>query len=171
MVQYMATYWVHTTSDDVFEALSAVDQALQSGNQGSAPTSPEIAIAGDADPYLTENVATAHTTWMVDSQAIVQSNRPGLGRAINLFQQIVRRATWWQTLPQWQQVSAFHGALVRVIDVLLDRQRLLGIRISQLESTNMPMHVFALEQQIQALRDEQRTLRRRVAELEQRLHE
>jgi hypothetical protein len=31
--------------------------------------------------------------------------------------------------------------------------------------------VFALEQQIQALRDEQRALRRRVAELEQRLHE
>ncbi len=165
----MTTYWIQTSSDDVFEVLAAVDQALQADQHGIAPTLQEPVVAGAADPYLIDNLAIAHATWMVDSQAIVVSSRPGLGSAINAFQQIVRRVTWWQNLPQWQQVSSFHGALVRIIDVLLDRQRLLGIRIGQLESTNMPAHVFALEQQIQALRDEQRDLRRRVAELEQRL--
>jgi hypothetical protein len=57
-----------------------------------------------------------------------------------------------------------------VIDVLLDRQRLLGIRIADLERANLPAHVYALEQQIQALRSEQRELRQRIALLEQQLH-
>jgi hypothetical protein len=120
----------------------------------------------EPDPYLTESLSVAHATWAIDQQAIVVSSRPGLAAAINAFQGLFRRLTWWHTLPQWQQATTFHGAIVRVIDVLLDRQRLLGIRIGQLESANTRAHIFALEQQIQALRDEQRELRRRVAELE-----
>lgn len=165
----MPTYWIQTSSDDVFEALEAVEQALLSGDQGSAPVLPEPVAAVDTDPYLMENLGVAQAHWMVDQQAIVESQRPGVAPVINLFQRVVRRATWWQALPQWQQVSMFHGALVRIIDVILDRQRLLRIRVSQLESANLPAHIFALEQQIQSLRDEQRELRRRVAELERHL--
>jgi hypothetical protein len=164
----MTIYWIKTESDDVFAALAAVEQALASDNVGQ-PLSTTAPAASDTDSYLTDNLAAARSAWAVDPHAIVVSSRPGLAPAINLFQQLVRRLTWWQTLPQWQQISSFHGALVRIIDVLLDRQRLLGVRVNQLESLNAPAHLFALEQQIQALRDEQRLLRRQIAELERQL--
>jgi hypothetical protein len=164
----MTIHWVSTSSDDVFEALAAVDQALMQGDPGQAPAASMPAQSADQDPYLIEGVQALHGRWSIDQVAIVHSNRPGLARAINTFQQVVRKATWWYQLPQWNQVSSFHAAVVRVIDVLLDRQRLLGIRIAQLEQANTAAHIFALEQQIQALRDEQRMLRQRIAELEQR---
>lgn len=163
----MSIHWIQTTSDDVFAALDAVQRALESGDQG-VPPGAAAAPSADTDPYLVESLAALHQGWEVDQHAIVMSNRPGLASAINLFQRIVRRLTWWQSMPQWLQVNHFHGAAVRVIDVVLDRQRLQSIRIGQLESANTAAHIFALEQQIQALRDEQRELRKRLAALEQR---
>jgi hypothetical protein len=165
----MTIYWIQTQSDDVFAALEEVERALAEGATGQPPAF--ASAPADADPYLAENLAAAHATWAIDPHAIVTSTRKGLAGPINLFQRVARRLSWWQTLPQWQQASSFHGALVRLVDVLLDRQRLLGIRIGQLEAANLPAHMFALEQQIQALRDEQRELRRRIAELERALSE
>lgn len=164
----MTIYWVKTDSTDALDALAAVEQALAQGDTGTPPATKQI-TTDDPDRYLTENIALAHATWPVDPHEIVNSNRLLLAHAINLFQRLVKKLTWWYALPQWQQVSQFHGAAVRVIDVLVERQRLLSIRLNALESTHLPMHVYALEQQIQALRSEQRELRRRVAELEQQL--
>jgi hypothetical protein len=161
----MSIHWIKTQSDDVFEALEAIDQAITQQQQGDAPVVAAV-VSSDTDPYLTESVAVAHANWAVDQRAIVMSSRPGFGSLINLFQRVVRRLTWWQQSPQWQQANTFHGAVVRVLDVLLDRQRLHHIRLGQLESANTAAHLFALEQQIQALRDEQRSLRKRIAELE-----
>jgi hypothetical protein len=161
----MSIYWIQTDSDDVFAALDRVEQAVTHGDQGNAPHVP-VATSHDTDPYLIESLAVVHQSWAVDQNAIIMSTRTGFAGVINLFQRFVRRLTWWQSMPQWLQVNSFHGALVRVIDVLLDRQRLHSIRIDQLESANTGAHIFALEQQIQALRDEQRELRKRLAELE-----
>ncbi len=161
----MSIHWIQTDSDDVFAALDAVDQAVTHGDQGSAPHIP-VTLSNDSDPYLIESLAVVHQSWAIDQNVIIMSTRLGFAGIINLFQRIVRRLTWWQSMPQWLQVNSFHGALVRVVDVLLDRQRLHSIRIGQLESANTNAHIFALEQQIQALRDEQRELRKRLAELE-----
>jgi hypothetical protein len=161
----MTIHWIQTQSDDVFATLDEIERAIAAGDTGAPPAGPPAIV--DQDPYLTESLSIARASWSVDPNQIVTSSRPGLAGVINLFQRLVRRATWWYTLPQWLQASKFHGAVVRIIDVLLDRQRLLGIRIGQIESTNAPAHLFALEQQIQALRDEQRELRRRIQELEQ----
>jgi hypothetical protein len=161
----MSIYWIQTESDDVFAALDAVEAALTQGKIGTPPPALPAPV-GEADPYLLESVASAHQTWAVDQSAIVMSSISGIGTLINRFQRVVRRATWWQQSPQWQQVNTFHAAVVRIIDVVLDRQRLHTIRLGQLESANTAAHIFALEQQIQALRDEQRLLRRRISQLE-----
>lgn len=161
----MSIYWVQPTNNDVFATLAAVEQALASNTPGTAPATQHA--PAENDPYLSENLADLHANWAVDASRVIASPRPG----VESFQRGVRRLTWWYSMPQWQAISQFHAAVVRVIDVLLDRQRLLGIRIGQVEAQNMPMHVFALEQQIQALRDEQRLLRERVSQLEQQLGE
>ena len=164
----MTIYWIKTESTQALDTLSAVEAALESGDRGRPPS--QANPVEEQDAYLVENLAHAHERWSIDQQAIVVSQHPRLAAGINGFQYLLRRMAWWHTAPQWQQISAWNAAIVRIIDVLLDRQRLLGIRIANLERTNMAMHVYALEQQIQALRDEQRELRRRIAELENRLN-
>jgi hypothetical protein len=164
----MTIYWVNSETTSAADALAAIERALAAGDTGTPPAAarPE---SERADPFLAENLAYIHSSWAIDPHTIVISSRPVLARGINAFQRIVQRATWWRSQLQWQQVSAFHGALVRLIDVLLDRQRLLRIRIADLERAHVPAHVYALEQQLQALRSEQRELRRRIAELEHKL--
>ncbi len=164
----MTIYWIKTESTQALDTLSAVEAALESGDRGRPPS--QANPVEEQDAYLVENLAHAHERWSIDQQAIVVSQHPRLAASIHGFQYLLRRMAWWHTAPQWQQISAWNAAIVRIIDVLLDRQRLLGIRIANLERTNMAMHVYALEQQIQALRDEQRELRRRIAELENRLN-
>ena len=160
----MTIYWIKTASSQAFDTLTALETALERGDRGTPPA--QANPVEEQDAYLVENVAHAHERWSIDQQAIVISQHPRLARGIHGFQHMVRRMAWWHTAPQWQQISAWNAAIVRIIDVLLDRQRLLGLRIANLERTNMAMHVYALEQQIQALRDEQRQLRQRIAELE-----
>lgn len=166
----MSIYWVRNESNSALDAMVAVEQALAAGNTGTAPQQVTPPLA-ESDTYLNDNIVLAHAIWPVDPHRIIHSNRPVLAIVINLFQKIVRRLTWWYVLPQWLQISEFHGALVRAIDALIERQRLLAIRVSAIESAHTPVHVYALEQQIQALRAEQRELRRQIAELERRIAE
>jgi hypothetical protein len=74
--------------------------------------------------------------WNIDANAVVHSTRPRLGAVIIKFQQIVRRFTWWFTVPILDQIISFNSGVVRSlgaiqadmqrmesrIDVLLDSQ-------------------------------------------------
>jgi hypothetical protein len=169
----MTVYWIRTENDSALSAMAAVEQALMEGDTGSPAAAtivqaPEPACEAEIDPYLAENLATLHTRWPVDPHQIVVSSRPGLARAINVFQQLVHRATWWYNLPQWQQISEFHAASVRVIDSLMERQRQLRELALQWGMTPIG-RTQALEEQIHLLRMEQLALQNRIAELEERL--
>jgi hypothetical protein len=153
--------------------MAAVEQALAAGDTGTPAVAPAAQLpappdltAGDA--YLAENLAALRARWPLDPHQIVVSSRPGVGPAINGFQRLVRRATWWYTLPQWQQIAEFHAAAVRVIDSLLAHQQRLSAQVSPIEPTPIG-RTQALEEQIYVLRMEQLALRNRVAELEDRL--
>jgi hypothetical protein len=165
----MATYWVNSDSDDALTLMAAVERALETGDTGTPPppgAGSPAAPADLADAYLHDNLACARAVWSVDPHRIVQSNRPGLAAAINAFQRLVRRATWWYTLPQWLQISEFHGAVVRVLDALTEKERRLDVRIREIEQMRLQAHLFALQQQIAVLRAERAELEQRLAALE-----
>jgi hypothetical protein len=169
----MAIHWAHTDSENAADALAAVERALAGDAQASpltpAGVDPRLMEIVRADPYLAENIVAAHATWAVDQSAIVTSNRPLLAWAINRFQQLVRRATWWYGAPQWGQVSAFHGAVLRTLTSLIKGQHWLEQRLEDVAGGHVLARTALLEQQILALREEQRTLQARIAELETRL--
>ncbi|MEN9938068.1 MAG: hypothetical protein RLZZ387_4647 [Chloroflexota bacterium] len=169
----MTIYWSHTDSDSVADAMAAAERALA----GDTPPEPGAAAGVDprvmeivrGDPYLAENIVVAHASWGVDQGAIVVSRRPGLAWAINRFQWLVRRATWWYTAPQLDQINMFHGAVVRVLASLVKNQHALEQRVAESAGGHVLSRTALLEQQIVALREEQRSLQQRVAELEERL--
>lgn len=168
----MAVYWVNSDSDDALTLMAAVERALETGDTGAPPApgaSSSAMPAAPADVYLHDNLALARAVWPVDPHRIVLSSRPGLAAAINAFQRLVRRATWWYTLPQWLQISEFHGAVVRVLDALTEKERRLDMRIRDIEQMRLQAHVFALQQQIAVLRAERAELERRIAALEAQL--
>jgi hypothetical protein len=152
--------------------MAAVEQALAAGDTGTPAVAPAAQLpappdltAGDA--YLAENLAALRARWPLDPHQIVVSSRPGVGPAINGFQRLVRRATWWYTLPQWLQANQFHGAVVRLLDSLLNRQRQDRARLVELEA--LAGRVAILERRLDVSRIERAQLRRRIAELESRL--
>jgi hypothetical protein len=167
----MTIHWAHTNSENAADALAAVEQALAAPS--AAPSEPGavdpqlMALVRD-DPYLAENLRALHAGWAVDPHAIVVSSRPGLAWAINRFQQLVRRATWWYALPQWLQISAFHGAVVRTMASLLKEQRRLEQRMDDVAGGHVLVRTALLEQEILALRAELAHLRERLAQLEDR---
>jgi hypothetical protein len=171
----MTVYWVRTENDSALSAMEAVERALREGDTGTPATpahTPAAASAGSGDPavtdpYLTENMAALRTNWSVDPQRIVVSKRPGLAAAINGFQRLARRATWWYDAPQWQQISEFHASVVRVVDWLLAHQRQLSEQLAN--GGVIADRTQALEEEIYLLRMEQFALRNRIAELEARL--
>lgn len=169
----MTVFWINTESDNALALMEAVAHVLEQGDAG-APPPPGIANAparpiDPGDAYLADNLAAARATWSVDPHRIVVSNRPGLAAAINAFQRLTRRATWWYALPQWLQISEFHGALLRALEALAEKERLLGIRVREVEQLRLPAHLFALQQQVATLRGERDRLEQRIAELEARL--
>jgi hypothetical protein len=164
----MTVYWVATDSDDALEALAAVDHALATDTRGTPPAPPAAgATHVEVDSYLDENLAAAEATWAVDPHQIVVSNRPGLAAALNAFQRLFRRATWWYTLPQWLQINEHHAAVVRALSALANHDRQSRGRITALERELTRLH--AVERQAQVLRFEQAELRRRISSLEEQL--
>jgi hypothetical protein len=164
----MAITWVHTESDNVFDALAAVERELaQAGSAPPAALQNEDLFMGDG--YLAENVGELRTAWSVDPWRVAPGGAGLLGRAFGLGQRLVRRLTWWYTMPQWQQISAFNGAAVRSIDAILARVLRLAARLHELESAHSEPRLRALEEQLRAARDEQQRLLHRLAELEMQL--
>ncbi len=162
----MTIYWVDVTGDDLPSALAAVADALARGDTGTPPAAvPQPGDAPPPDGYREANLAVARATWSVDQQRIVVSSRPALGAAINAFQRLARRTTWWTTLPQWLQVSAWQGAATRVLDSLANGHEQSAQRLAALERELVRVH--ALDRQLYVLRLEQQELRRRISELEQ----
>ena len=166
----MTIYWVNVDTQDALTLMAAVERALETGDTG-APPAPGVAgspasPANPTDAYLHDNMAIARAAWSVDPHRIVLSSRPGLAAAINAFQRLVRRATWWYTLPQWLQISEFHGAVVRALDALIEKERRLDMRVRDIEQMRLQAHLFALQQQIAVLRARNAELESRVAALE-----
>jgi hypothetical protein len=166
----MTIYWVNVDTQDALTLMVAVERALETGDTGTPPP-PGVAASPAAsvnptDTYLHDNMAIARAVWSVDPHRIVLSSRPGLAAAINAFQRLVRRATWWYALPQWLQISEFHGAVVRTLDALIEKERRLDMRVRDIEQMRLQAHLFALQQQIAVLRARSAELESRVAALE-----
>jgi hypothetical protein len=166
----MTIYWVNVDTQDALTLMAAVERALETGDTGTPPppgvaASPATSV-NPTDTYLHDNMAIARAVWSVDPHRIVLSSRPGLAAAINAFQRLVRRATWWYTLPQWLQISEFHGAVVRALDALIEKERRLDMRVRDIEQMRLQAHLFALQQQIAVLRARNAELESRVAALE-----
>ncbi|MGQ9547032.1 MAG: hypothetical protein ACUVWS_00245 [Roseiflexus sp.] len=166
----MTIYWINVDTQDALDLMAAVERALETGDTGTPPppgvsTSPAAPV-NPTDTYLHDNMAIARAIWSVDPHRIVQSSRPVLATAINAFQRLVRRATWWYILPQWLQISEFHGAVVRALDALTEKERQLDTRVRNIEQTRLQAHLFALQQQIAVLRARNAELESRIAALE-----
>lgn len=160
----MTIVWAHAESDRVFDAIEAVEQALE--QQESAARHDDRYLG---DSYLAENVELMRAAWSVDVWRVVATSGARLGRLVDAGQRTVRRLTWWHSLPQWQQVSEFNGATVRTTDALVSHIRALTAHLYALEATHSEPRLRAVESQLRAARDEQILLRRRVAELEKQL--
>lgn len=167
----MTIHWAHTESESAADALGAVEQALagQSAAEDTGAADPQLMALVRHDPYLASNVDALHREWAVDPHRIVVSSRPGLAWAINRFQGLVRRATWWYALPQWLQISEFHGAVVRTIASLIKERARLEQQLQDVTGGHVLARTAMLEQQILQLRAEQDALLARVAELERQL--
>ena len=163
----MTIYWVRAESDQPLEVMAAVERALVANDTNTPPlpaTAARDLFAGDT--YLAENLDLARSTWSVDTQRIAESRLPLVGAILNRAQGLARRATAWYGRPQWQQVTTFHGAVVRVIDSLMAHQQRLHGRVQALENLYLLTHIESIEQQLAALRRERVELLERIEALE-----
>ena len=70
--------------------------------------------------------------WDVDSSAVIQSTRPGLGPWIIRFQKLVRRLTWWYSEPIVQQIRVFQRNAASTAHGLAQNQHKLLARYEEL---------------------------------------
>ncbi len=168
----MTVQWVHTDREDAIAALDAVADALE-GRGGGAEAAqgaldPALREMLRDDPYLAQNITVAHERWAIDQGAIVASHRPGVGRLVNGFQRLVRRATWWYAAPQWESVNVFHAAVVRSLATLVKDDHVLRDKVRRLDDANALGRLGAAELAVQQLQHEVRLLQRALAERDAR---
>lgn len=166
----MSVVWASSKSNNVFEAVAAVEQALGEAEQAPVTATPtEDLFMGDR--YLAENVGVMRAGWEISPWAVAPAGPGALGRAFDLGQRVVRRLTWWHTQPQVEQASRFNGAVVRATDALLARVLRMAQRIHELESAHSEPRLRGFEEQLRAAREEHARLAQRVAQLETELAE
>lgn len=157
----MSIVWFHTESNNVHDVVEQAAHALHTADtpESEASTPDPLAIH---DPYLAEHVQRMHAEWSVDPWRIVASSATLPGKVFGLGQRAVRRIAWWYALPQWQQISEFQGATVRVTDTLV--AHLLDMKAQM----NTVANVHS-EQRLRALEDQLRAAQKRIESLEAQL--
>jgi hypothetical protein len=161
----MSITWFRTEHNDVFEVVEAAAQTMAEA-QGKPSAATRHAPPPLHDAYLAENVRLLHETWSVDPWRVSDSGVSLAGRVVNLVQRAIRRLTWWHSLPQWQQVSEFHGAAVRVTDTLLARLAELKAQVAAIEQRYGEQRLQAFERQLADARQERQELLKRISMLE-----
>ena len=159
----MTIIWSRTNSKDVAASIGAVERALAEAEREQRAA--ENDLLGDA--YLTEQIAALRREWSVDTTTTLPGGAGALGRLMGAGRSLVRRATWWYQLPQWQQVNQFHGASVRVIDSLLAGLSQLRQRILLLEADSVKLK--SLEEQLSIAYERQNHLLEELHRLQSEL--
>ena len=117
----MNIFSVSTDEQDVEVLLGNVSEALHAWESGE--TLPlDLSILLHETGKAKQHVRQLNSQWHIDSNAVVLSNRPGVGPWIIRFQQMVRRLTWWFTEPLMQQTRTFQRSTAVSVTHLAQNQ-------------------------------------------------
>ena len=144
----MSVLDVNTASDDVEDVMRAVGDALSSWERQAAPLGARPQRQDNSDD-LRRRAALLRHQWRVDSNAIIHSNRPGLGPWLIRMQSFIRRMTWWFLEPVVQQIRLFQRNSAGVSDGLAREQKQAADRVS--EFGDLPRRVADLEARLMQL--------------------
>jgi len=112
---------VSTDEQDVEVLLGNVSDALDAWESGR--TLPlDLSLLLHETGKAKQQVRQLNNQWHIDSNAVILSNRPGLGPWIIRFQRLVRRLTWWFTEPIVQQIRTFQRSTAVAVTHLAQNQ-------------------------------------------------
>jgi hypothetical protein len=144
-MEHASIFTVDVETRDVEGVIEGLAESLQRWEKGARPALDLSAVTSDGGGSLGEQARRLKLQWNVDANAIIHSNRPGLGPAIIRFQRLVRRATWWFFEPILQPIRLFQRNAARVVDGLAQNDEVMAARVTQLEA-----RVAELEHQLEA---------------------
>ena len=147
---------VHSDRRDVESLLSNVGKAVDQWEEGKSLSLDLSIMLGESD-QVRRQASKLAGRWNIDSAAVIQSTRPGLGPWIIRFQRLVRRLTWWFSEPIIQQVRVFqkntastvnglaknHDKLLARLEELAEEQRELRERLDALDGDSSAMNADA----------------------------
>lgn len=143
----MNIFSVSSETQDVEILLGNTAAALHQWEGGNTPPLELSIMLGDADK-LNQQAARLKGQWNINSGAIIQSTRPGLGPWVIRFQHLVRKVTWWYLEPIIQQVRSFQRNTALTVDGLAQSHEELLRTITQQSE-----HIAELKRQIDELKD------------------
>ncbi len=146
----MTLVWVSTASHDVREVIEHAAHKLAAAQDPYAEPVTALDPLMELDPYLAEQVQVMHHEWSVNPWRITPPSSSVVGQLFGTGQHIIRKLTWWYNLPQWQQISTFHGATVRTTDTLIAHLLAIKAQINQIASAHADQRLHDLEQQMRA---------------------
>lgn len=117
----MNIFSVTADEQDVEVLLGNVSEALDTWEAGEALPL-DLSLLLHETGKAKQQVHQLNSQWHIDSNAVILSNRPGLGPWIIRFQRLVRRLTWWFTEPIVQQIRAFQRSTAVTITHLAQNQ-------------------------------------------------
>lgn len=147
----MNIFTVDSEEADVEELLNNVKTAVSQWESGQKLTLDLSHMLGESGK-VGQKARDLRTSWQIDTNAIIKSNRPGIGAAIIKFQQFVRRGTWWFMEPIVQQIRTF--------------QRKTAVSVSDL-ATNQDLILAELKSKSEELEALKETVAKLKAQLEQ----
>lgn len=113
----MNIFSVSSDTQDVEILLKNTGEALRQWEGGDSPPLDLSIMLGDAGK-LNQQASRLKGQWNINSWAVIQSTRPGLGPWVIRFQHLVRKLTWWYLEPIIQQIRGFQRNTAMTVDGL-----------------------------------------------------
>ena len=147
----MNIFSVSSDSQDVEILLGSVAELVRQWEGGQTPPLDLSIMLGDAGK-LSQSAARLKGQWNLNSWAIIQSTRPGLGSWIIRFQHLVRKLTWWYTEPLVDQIRGFQRNTALTVDGLAQSHEEMLNTITQ-----QAARIAALEKRLEELQNRGQT--------------
>lgn len=153
----MNLFSVYSEHSDVELLMQRVRQKLQRWESGEqlGPLRLTALPFGRDDADWEQMMGLLNSQWDINGGAIIHSTRPVFSRPIIVFQQIVRRLTWWFLEPILRQIRDFHLHIARSVSHLFRRQQIQANELTEFsqELGELKQIVSELSERIAALEE------------------
>jgi hypothetical protein len=149
----MSVFNVPKGPEDVELTMASVSKSLRQWETDEALPL-EVAMLEDKSDRLVGRAENLMSECEIDTNAVMESDKTGVGPWLMRLQRLVRRLTWWFNVPFLHQIRRYQVSSASLLRDTIDQQMSMVKHIDHLMAEDLAGRIASLEARVASLEEQ-----------------